>query len=411
MTTADPLRAVTVVGGGLAGFTVARELRSRGFDGTLRIVDPQGLPYDRPPLSKAYLAGEADATALHLAPASWYIDNAVEIVEDSAVKVDPGRRSVLLAGGSEVDSDVVVLATGGRARRLPVPGRDLPGVVSLRTRADADALHATLKPGCRLLIVGAGLIGAEVAATATQLDAQVTLVDPARVPLVPAVGEELAAALHAMHAAHGADVLVGVPSAVRADGNGLLVEVEHQDGLRRVPADIVLVSIGLDVDSRLAESAGLAFDAGIEVDATGATSIPAIRAAGDGIRLRGPDGRPGKRSEHWEAAMLSGAAVACGILGRQPPERPPAWFWSDRYGVHVEAVGSMAAPGSTVQREVDGTQHAAFRLDTYGTLVGCAAINGGKTLRAAKRLIARRARVDPALLADPAVDLRKIGRT
>jgi 3-phenylpropionate/trans-cinnamate dioxygenase ferredoxin reductase subunit len=396
------ISSVTVVGGGLAGFTVARELRSRGFDGVLRIVDPQGLPYDRPPLSKAYLAGEASADSVLLAPAEWFTENAVEVIPDSAVKVAGDRGTVVLASGTELDSDAVVLATGGRARHLPVPGGDLPGVLALRDRADADALRAALRPGARLVIVGAGLIGAEVASTAARAGAAVTLVDPVPLPLVPAVGEELASMLHGMHADNGVDVVVGAPTRIAADGSALRVEM----GDRTITADRVLAAIGLEVDTALAESAGVEVAGGIVVDDRGGTTHPAVWAAGDGIRIRGADGELSRRREHWEAAMLSGTAVACGLLDQEPPPPPPSWFWSDRYGVHVEAVGSMAAEGTTVLRG----EGLAFRLDTEGALVGCAAIDGGKALRAARRLIARGAMVSPADLADPTVDLRKAGR-
>ncbi|GAB3688206.1 NAD(P)/FAD-dependent oxidoreductase [Saccharopolyspora tripterygii] len=409
MSTVDPVRSVTVVGGGLAGFTVARELRARGFDGTLRIVDPQGLPYDRPPLSKAYLSREAEAASLHLAPPDWYADNEVEVIEGSAEKIAVDCGSVVLAGGSGLNSDAVVLATGGRARRLPVPGGDLPGVVSLRDRADADALRESLRPGVRLTIIGAGLIGAEVASTATKAGARVTLVDPVPVPLAPAVGAELADELHGMHTAHGVEIIEGVPERIVADGAELLVDVERRQGRGRVVADVVLTAIGIDVDTTLPDSAGLAVDAGIEVDVAGRTSNPAVWAAGDGVRTRSADGTLHRRSEHWEAAMLSGTAVACSILDEEISARPPAWFWTDRYGVHVEAVGSMAAPGSTVLRRSDA-QQVAFRLDNDGVLVGCAAIDAGKVLRAAKRLIMRGARVGADELADPTVDLKKVGR-
>ncbi|WP_083896359.1 NAD(P)/FAD-dependent oxidoreductase [Nocardia jiangxiensis] len=405
-----PIRTVTVAGGGLAGLTVARELRSRGFDGTVRIVDPEGLPYDRPPLSKAYLAGTTDRAGLQLAPPDWFTDNDIRIIDDSVTKLDPGRGSVLLASGSELISDAVVLATGGRARRLPVPGSEQSGVLQLRTRADADHLRDRLFPGCRLVVVGAGLIAAEVASTATGLGAHVTLIDPVPVPLVPAVGEELARVLHDMHPAHGVQIMTGRPTRIAADGGTLQVDVELPHGADRLAADLVLVAIGIEPDTSLADTADLSSENGIEVTATGATSNPAIRAAGDGIRIRTAQGTLLPRSEHWEAAILSGTAVACGLLGEQAPQRPPAWFWSDRYGVHVEAVGSMTASGSTVLRNPGTDRLIAFRLDTDGVLVGCAAINGGKVLRAAKRLIMRRARVGLDDLADPAVDLRKIDR-
>jgi NADPH-dependent 2,4-dienoyl-CoA reductase/sulfur reductase-like enzyme len=410
VSTASSIQTTTIVGGGLAGFTVARELRSRGFDGTLRIVDPQGLPYDRPPLSKAYLDGRTTPEALQLAPASWFADNAVEIVEDAAVGLAAGRGCVRLASGSELPSDAVVLATGGRARKLPIPGGRLPGVVTLRTRADAEILRRQLRPGARIAIVGAGLIGAEVASTAVKAGAHVTLIDPVPIPLIPAVGEELAETLHRMHAAHGVDVLVGTPTRISAARDALLVDLDAPAGPTSVATDIVLTAVGIDIDTTLADSIQLPVESGIEVDPGGATANPAVWAAGDGIRIRDANGLLGRRGEHWEAAIHSGTAVACGILGEPTPERPPAWFWTDRYGVHAEAVGSMSAPGRTVLRESTGHQRVAFRLDHDGTLVGCATIDSGKTLRAARQLIARGVRVDPVHLADPSVDLKKLAR-
>jgi NADPH-dependent 2,4-dienoyl-CoA reductase/sulfur reductase-like enzyme len=236
------------------------------------------------------------------------------------------------------------------------------------------------------------------------------LIDPMPVPLVPAVGEELARVLHEMHPANGVRVVTGQPIRIAAADETLLVDLELPDGANRLAADLILVAIGIEPDTSLADTAGLRTDAGIEVTATGATSNPAIWGVGDGIRIRTAAGSLLPRSEHWEAAILSGTATACGLLGEQAPQRPPTWFWSDRYGVHVEAVGSMTAPGSTVLRPPATDQLIAFRVDTEGVLVGCATIDGGKVLRTAKRLITRRARVDLDHLADPAVDLRKIDR-
>lgn len=397
--------SVTVVGGGLAGFTTARELRSRGFAGPLRIVDPQGLPYDRPPLSKTYLAGSG--ASIGLVPADWFAEHAVEIVTDTVVRLWPDRGTVALAGGGELASDAVVLATGGIARRLPVPGGGLPGVLSLRGRADADALRAALAPGTRLAVIGAGLIGAEVAATAVGLGVGVTIVDPVPVPLVAAVGAELAGMLHGLHAEHGVEVVTGSPSRIRRDGTALRVDIGDRD--RPVRAEVVLVAVGIEVDTGLAESAGLAVDGGVVVDGAGRTSHPGVWAAGDGVRVRRADGTLGRRSEHWEAAMLGGAAVAGGILGQPVPARPPAWFWSERYGARVEAVGSMAGAGRTVLRRDPAGPMVAFRIDDDGVLAGAAGINAGKAIRAARRLIARRAVVAAEELADPGVDLRRVG--
>lgn len=406
MTAGDLLRSVTIAGGGVAGFSVARELRANGFDGTVRIIDPQGLPYDRPPLSKGYLAGETTAEALRLAPECWYDDNAVEIVTDSVAKLSPGTGGVLVARGGEIPSDIVVLATGGVARRLPVPGADSPGVHVLRNRADADALREALRPGTRLVVIGAGLIGAEVASTASAHGVAVTLVDPAPVPLVPALGPELAEFLHDQHAQHGVRVVPGSP--LRITGTAVVVATGGEE--LTLDAEVVLTAVGLSVDTTLAASAGLDADDGVLTDTVGRTSHPAVYAAGDLARTRLPDGTLLRRGEHWEAATLDGTAVARAILGLAPQDRTPAWFWSDRYGQHVEAVGAMAGVGTTILREAGPRSRLAFRLDHDGRLVGCAAINGGKAFRAARRLVTRAAVVDVDELRDPAVDLRKAGR-
>ncbi len=412
MTAGNPVRSVTVVGGGVAGFATARELRASGFEGTLRIVDPEGLPYDRPPLSKAYLTGQVTAEGIQLAPASWYAENAVDVITDSATKLSPGTGGVVLARGGELASDAVVLATGGVARRLAIPGADCPAVRVLRSRADAEALREDLQPGARLVIVGAGLIGAEVASSACVRGVSVTLVDPVPLPLAPAVGPELAEILHAMHGQHGVRAVHGRPTRIKTAGTAVTVEVERAgSAYLALDADVVLTAIGIDVDTSLAEAVGLAVTGAVEVGPDGRTGNFGVYAAGDGARIRFSDGRLPRRSEHWEAAMLDGAAAARSILGLPLPDRPPAWFWSDRYGVHVEATGSMSLPGSTVLREVDGTPRLAFRLGADGRLVGCAAIDGGKALRAARRLIARGAVVGAEELRDPAVDLKKLGRS
>ncbi|AYN37274.1 3-phenylpropionate/trans-cinnamate dioxygenase ferredoxin reductase component [Streptomyces albus] len=405
------MRSVTVVGGGLAGFTTARELRAGGYDGALRIVDPQGTPYDRPPLSKAVLLGRSSGEDIRLAPPGWYEENAVEVLTDRVAKLSPSSGGVLLASGGELSSDAVVLATGGAARPLTIPGGDHPAVRVLRELADAEELRARLEPGSRLVVIGAGLIGAEVASSATQLGASVTLVDPVPVPLVPAVGPELAEVLHAMHAQRGVRVVQGRPSRITAYGPAVLVEVP-QDGAAplSLPADVVLSATGITVDTSLAEAAGLAVREAVITGLDGRTSNPAVYAAGDSARRRGADGSLLRRSEHWESALLDGTAVARSLLGLPAQERQPGWFWSDRYGVHAEAAGAMSAPGSTVLRAVDGAPRLAFRLSPEGRLLGCAGIDSSKAVRAARRLIARGARVRAEDLRDPAVDLKKLGR-
>lgn len=401
------LDSVTVVGGGMAGFTVVQELRSRGFEGTLVLVDPAGIPYDRPPLSKDYLVGSRSARDIEFAPAGWFAEHRVHVVPGRAVDLDPDAGTVTLADGRTITSDRVVLATGGTARRLPVPGGDLDSVWELRTRSDADRLRTALGPGVRLAIIGAGLIGAEAASSALLLGASVVLIDPVDPPLVPAVGTELARRLHDMHSEHGITVVTGLPTAILRTGSGHQV-VMADDGT--IDAEVVLVGVGIEPDTALAEAAGLDRDNGILVDEFQRTSHPKVYAVGDASRTRRPDGTLLRRAEHWESARNTGATAAAALLDQELPRHGAQWFWSDRHGVHVEGVGSMVGAGTTVVREKDGRPSVVFHLDPDGYLAGCAAVDGGLAVRAARRIIDRRIRVDPERLADPAVDLRKLAR-
>lgn len=400
--------SVAVVGGGIAGFSAVRELRRRGYTGTLQMVDPGGLPYDRPPLSKAFLAGSLDRERLQLAPARWYADNGVELLADSVCKLNPGSAaSVLtLSSGPELTADMVLLATGARARRLPVPGMDLPGVLTLRTAEDAGQLRSVIGPDTRLVILGAGLIGAETAATARSLGARVTLVDPAALPFERTVGPDMAAYLHGLHAAHGTSYVRGRAAGITADAGCLSVDL---DGGGRLAATAVLVAVGGEPVTALAEDAGLLVDGGILVDRTGRTSHPRIFAAGDSAR-RGGDGVPGRRFEHWDAARRTGEAAAAGMLADTAPAAGADWFWSDRYGVHLEVAGSLAVPGRTVLRGVPGPGFMSFRVAVDGTLAGVAAVDAGTSVRAARKLIESGRVVDAAALGDAAADLRRMAR-
>ena len=402
MSDAEP-RSVAVIGAGPAGFSAAAELRRRGFAGRIQLLDPAGTPYDRPPLSKAYLAGGSDAS-LALAEEPWYETNSVQVTAAAAAQIDPDSGTAVLAGGGEIQADVLLLATGGTARKLPFPGSGL--LHTLRSRSDAEALRARLGAGRSLVIIGAGLIGAEVAATAVACGTAVVVIDPVPVPLVPAVGPELAAYLHSLHAQGGVTSVTALPVDVVADGGALSVLLE--DGTS-VAADTVLAAVGMVPDTALATAAGLAVDDGVVVDRAGRTSHPRVFAAGDAVRRR-VDGVVERRSEHWDAAVRSGQAAAAGILGQEPPQDAVPWFWTDRYGVHAEAVGDMSANGSSVQRGEPGPGYTVFRIAPDGTLAGAAGVDAGNSLRAARRLIALGKPVDAADLADRAVDLRRLLR-
>ena len=403
-------KSVLIVGGGMGGFTVAKELRDRGFAGELTIVDPLGVPYDRPPLSKDYLLGKKSAEGLQFAGADWYEDNKVTLVTAKVTALEPNAPAVTLDNGTTLEADKIVIATGGSPRLLNVPGtEDNDTVLTLRTIEDADRLRSLLSEGSHLVIVGAGLIGAEVASSALTFGAKVTLIDPTEVPLVPAVGETLARRLHDMHGSAGIRVIQGLPTSIEKEGDQ---QVVHTSTGETVPADVILVGIGIIPNVDFALEAGLEVDNGIIVDTSQRTAHPNVYAVGDGSRTRNEEGILERRAEHWEHAMNTGATAAAALLGQDLPVHGASWFWSDRHGVHVEGVGSMVGGENCdyVYREVEGLPQTAFYMDADGKMLGCASIDGGLTVRAARRIIDRGILVDRNQLADASIPLKKLAR-
>lgn len=400
------MTSTTIIGGGIGGFTLASELRSRGYSGDVTIIDPHGLPYDRPPLSKEILSGEKNAEQLLLAPRSWYEEHNVTIMRGTVGRIDPDERVLVLEDGTTRPFDNLVLATGGVPRNIP--GFDDPTLHVLRTVDDAERLKKTLRSGVHLAIVGAGLIGAEVASSARELGAEVTLIDPAPVALVPALGDALAHRLHDLHAAHGVRTITGLTTGIENTGNGYVISI---DGAESVTADQVLMAVGIVPEERLARSAELDCDGGVLVNHAQQTSMDRVWALGDCARTRNEDGTLQRRHEHWESAVYEAQTVAASICGEELPQHGASWFWTDRYGVHVEGVGSMTEDGETVLRpDADGQPQVAFRVRPDGTLAGCAAIDSAMAVRAARRLIDKRIVVDPAQLQDPSINLKKLAR-
>jgi NADPH-dependent 2,4-dienoyl-CoA reductase/sulfur reductase-like enzyme len=399
---------VVVVGGGIAGVSTVAALRAGGFDGAVTLVDAGELPYDRPPLSKEYLSGARDLKQIALQPTEWYDTHAVSLLTRTTVsELRPDEGRVLLAGGGVLPADRVVLATGGRAARPPIPGADSPRVHVLRTVEDADRLRDGLVPDARLLVVGAGLIGAEVASTAVDLGCHVVLVDPVAPPLAAAVGHDVAHWLHDQHRARGIEVLQAGVESFTESGDGLMAR--FGDGHAPRSFDHVLLGVGMVPETRLATDAGLEVDRGVVVDPGHVTSNPAVLAVGDPARVR-RDGMLLPRTEHWEAAQHDGQRAAATILGLAPPAGTAAWFWTDRHHRHVEAVGHMGSAIGTVVRGAFGDpSFSVFGLDG-DRVVAAVAVDDPMAVRAARRLIDRGIAVDPQRLADPATDLRRLVR-
>ncbi|MFJ2443990.1 MULTISPECIES: NAD(P)/FAD-dependent oxidoreductase [unclassified Streptomyces] len=399
---------VVIVGAGVAGVSTAGALRSGGFDGDLTLVDPGEFPYDRPPLSKDFLAGTKDIKQIALQSPQWYDDQRIRLVNRTAVlALHPRDGRVELADGTLLPADRVVLATGGDAARPPVPGIDSERVHVVRTAEDADRLRPALASGAGVLVVGAGLIGAEVASTALRLGCEVTLVDPLAAPLVPVLGPELAAWLHGLHTEHG---VTTVQASVESfTDRGDRIEAQFADGAAPRSYDVVVLGVGMVPHTGLAERAGLAVDRGIVVDPGQLTSNPAVLAVGDPARTR-RDGVLLPRTEHWEAAQHDGARAAATLLGIDAPAPTAPWFWTDRHGRHIEAVGHMESADRTVVRgSFDDPAFAVFGLRD-GYVVAAAAVDDSTAVRAARRMIDRRVRADAERLADPSVNLRGLMR-
>ena len=410
---------VVVVGGGIGGVATAASLRAGGYDAELVLVDGAELPYDRPPLSKDYLAGARNLDQIALQRPRWYAEQRIELVGNAEVTaIAPGeaRVEVSLADGRRMVAGRVVLATGGRPARPPVPGLGSDRVFVLRDVQDADRLRATLGAvegrSPRLLVVGGGLIGAEVAATARGLGASVVLVDPLDPPMVAAVGPTVARYLHDQHAAAGIETLTTVLESVQGTPTELAAQLRGEPDARRF--DAVVIGIGMVPRTELAAAAGLEVDRGVLVGAGQVTSHPRVLAVGDCARLRDHH-----RAGHWDDAQRDGERAAGTILGIAAPAATAPWWWSDRHGRHVEGTGTMRAPDAAhrvvVRGQVGAGPFAVFTLrvapgETSGTLVGAVAVDDSRAVRAARRMIDRGAVVELARLADPETDPRSLLR-
>lgn len=396
---------IVVAGGGLAGVSLCVELRRRGHTGSLTIVDPGDVLHDRPPLSKAYLAGEVDEEGIKLQPDSWFADHDVHVRHGVTVtRAVPADGYVELSDGGTLPADVAVIATGGTARRLPVPGGDGPRVYYLRTLATARHLRARLTPGTHVAMIGGGLVGAELASTMLSLGCRVTLVDPA-LPLERVVGREFADWLHAEHARRGVTTRTAGVTGINDSGSGLKVTLD--DG-SAVEADLAVVGIGMVADTRAAAASGARVEGGVVVDERQRTSVPDLYAIGDctvaelGGVLQPP-------AEHWEAAAADAARAAAAILGEPAPEPSHRWWWSDRHDLHVEVIGQVLEGRDVVRGTFGQPPFTVFKVDG-DRLLGLIAVDSPQSVAAARRILARSIPVDSDALADPDADLRRLVR-
>ena len=328
-----------IVGAGLGGAKAAEALREEGFEGRIVLVgeEPE-LPYERPPLSKDYLRGESPREKPRVHPDGFYADNDIELLtRTTGERIDVGAREVELGGGERLRYDRLLLATGARPRRLRLPGAELDGVHYLRDFADADRLAARLRPGARAVVIGAGWIGAEVAASAQQLGVEVTLLERAALPLEHVLGPELGRIYADIHTDHGVR-FIGGARVEALEGAGAVEQVRLAGG-ETLPADFVVVGVGVEPRTELAEAAGIAIDNGIAVSETLETSAPGVFAVGDVANAHHPFYGRRLRVEHWANALNQPAAAAKAMLGKPASYDRLPYFFSDQYDVGMEYTG------------------------------------------------------------------------
>jgi 3-phenylpropionate/trans-cinnamate dioxygenase ferredoxin reductase subunit len=395
-----------ILGAGLCGGAAAQALREEGFDGRVILVGEEPhLPYERPPLSKEYLRGEQAREDLFVHPETWYAEQDIDArLGVRATSIDAEGHTVTLSDGEHLPFDSLLIATGGRPRRLG--GEPSERVLYLRTIEDADRIRARLSSGTRLVVVGAGFIGAEVAASARTIGADVTMLEALEVPLPKVLGDDLGKVYATIHRDQGVDLRTGegVDSVEERDG-AVVVRTTKGDV---VEGDAVVVGVGIEPNTELAEEAGLQLTNGIAVDEFCRTSREGVYAAGDvadhfhpvfGLRIR---------VEHFDNAIKHGGHAARNMLGKLEAFDDPHWFWSDQYEYNLQYGGfahewdEVEVRGSLEERDF-----VAFFLKD-GVLLAALGVNRGRDVRRAMKLVSARARPDPAKLRDEDIDLRTL---
>ncbi len=408
---ADDRRSFVIVGGGQTGAVAAIALRDEGFAGRIILVGEEShLPYERPPLSKDVLI-QPERAKVTIHDASVYADRAIETrLGRRAAAIDRGARILTLDDGEAIAYDRLLIATGARPRPYPLLDALGTGVFTMRTLGDAEALRAAIGPGKRLLVVGGGVIGLEVAASATVLGASVTVIERGDRLMARAAPQPLADVLMALHRARGVTFAFGaaLARAEREPGGGFVLTCE--DG-RTFEGDVIVYGIGVALNTELAAAAGLAVDNGIVTDEFGRTSDPAIFAAGDVAHQWRPVLGRHVRQETWQNAQVQGAAVAAAMVRDVPCADELPWYWTDQYESNFQVAGSPEA-ADWIRRGDDAAARYTLFGVTDGRIVGAVTVDNGREMRPAKELIASgRVIADLDALCDPKQDLRKLAAT
>jgi 3-phenylpropionate/trans-cinnamate dioxygenase ferredoxin reductase subunit len=404
------MQTIAIVGANVGGGRAAEALRQEGFDGRIVLIgaEPE-RPYERPPLSKELLWGTAEEERLYLRPEAYYAEQQIELwLGVRATGLDPAARQLQLADGRSLPYDKLLIATGAAPRWLQVPGADLDGILVLRTLADARALRRRIEGARRVVVVGAGFIGAEVAASCRRAGLEVVALEAAAVPLERALGSEVGQIYAEIHRAHGVDLRTNEALA-GFRGQGKVEQVLGTSGAA-FECDFALVGVGVRPECGWLEGSGVALENGVLVDELCRTNVPEVYAAGDVANWWHPRLGERLRVEHYDNAQNQGVAAARSMLGRGEPYGPVPFFWSDQYGLNLQYVGHASGQDEVVLRgSVEDGSWSAFYLRD-GRLRAALGVNRYRDVSAARQLIAHQAPVEARQIADEGTDLRALAR-
>ncbi len=406
----DTTTSVVIAGAGHAGGSAAAMLRQLGFAGSITLVGDEPIPpYERPPLSKAWLKGEASAESLALRPMEFYTTANIDLRLNTRVTgIDPAAKAVSLGSGDTLPYDFLILALGARARRIPLPGLDLDGVLELRTAADADKLKAVLGPGKRLAVVGGGYIGLEAAASARGLGAEATIIERESRVLARVACQQLSDFFENYHRAQGVAIEVSAGVAALEGADGKVTGVRLSDG-RLIPCDAALIGVGAVPNDEIAQAAGIACDGGIVVDLSARTSDASVFAIGDCTKRPLPLYGRTMRLESVPNALEQAKQATAAIYGRPPPPPEVPWFWSDQYDVRLQIAGiPFDATEIVVRGDIAAGKFALFHLAEDGLVRAVEAVNASTEFMGGRRIIQRGKRLTADRIRDMAVTMQEL---
>jgi 3-phenylpropionate/trans-cinnamate dioxygenase ferredoxin reductase component len=400
-----------IAGGGLAGAKAAEALREQGFGGRIMLAAEEDIrPYERPPLSKEYLQGKADRETIFVHPPDWYGTHDVQLLLGTTVTgIDRGRREVTLSSGERLAYGKLLLATGSSPRHLPLPGGDLDNVLYLRRAADSDRIREVFTSASRVLIIGAGWIGLEVAAAARLAGVEVTILETAELPLLHVLGPQVAPVFADLHREHGVDLRLGVQAAEITGSGGKATGARLADGTL-IGADAVIVGIGAAPNAALAQAAGLDVQNGVVTDASLSSSDPDIYAAGDVASAFHPLLGTHIRVEHWANALFQPETAVRAMLGQDAVYDRVPYFYTDQYDLSMEYAGYAGSGGYDeviFRGDVSKREFIAFWM-SGGRVVAGMNVNTWDVTDAIQDLIRSGKPADPARLADPATPLEEL---